>query len=124
MIKVQTIYRIQSIKRESLWYSIDGKFEDRLKKITGQEIPMPFEKWRQLDKKVKLLSSVKNMEDFKNWFTKDQIYKMFNSGYSLFQYEVSDTIELPKGEILFDLNNWVLNSKEIQNDILKLYEND
>lgn len=116
--KTKTLYRIQSIKQESLWYSIDGKFEDKLKKITGQEIPMPFEKWRQLDQKVKLLSSVKNMEDFKNWFTKDQIYKMFNSGYSLFKYEVTDPIVLPRGEVLFDLNNSVIECVEIQNIML------
>lgn len=116
--KTKTLYRIQSIKQESLWYSIDGKFEDKLKKITGQEIPMPFEEWRQLDQKVKLLSSVKNMEDFKNWFTKDQIYKMFNSGYSLFKYEVTDPIVLPRGEVLFDLNNSVIECVEIQNIML------
>ena len=45
------IYRIQSLKKESLWYSFDGKFEDKIKSITGQSIPMPWEDFRQLNDK-------------------------------------------------------------------------
>lgn len=58
------IYRIQSIKKESLWYSFNGKFEDKLKSITGQSMPMPWEEFRQLDDKIKLLSSVKDIQMF------------------------------------------------------------
>ena len=34
--EVMKLYRIQSIKRESLWYSFDGKFKDKLKEITKE----------------------------------------------------------------------------------------
>lgn len=114
------LYRIQSIHKESLWYSFDGKFKDKLKDITGQEVPMPWEDFRQAEKKVKLLSSVENLEMFPNWFSKSQINKLFNSGYSLFEYEVDKGIYLPKGEVLFDFNK-VISSNEIQMDILKSY---
>ena len=115
-----TLYRIQSIKRESLWYSFDGEFKDRLSKITGQSIPMPFQIERQSNKNQKLLSAVENIEMFPNWFSKDQIEKLFNSGYSLFMYEVDKGIYLPKGEVVFDYNK-VISSKEVQQDILKVY---
>lgn len=115
------LYRIQSIRKESLWYSFDGKFKDKLKDITGQEVPMPWEDFRQAEKKVKLLSSVERLEMFPNWFSKDQINKLFNSGYSLFEYEVDKGFYLPKGEVLFDFNK-VISSNEIQMDILKSYD--
>ena len=115
------LYRIQSIRKESLWYSFDGKFKDKLKDITGQEVPMPWEDFRQAEKKVKLLSSVESLEMFPNWFSKDQINKLFNSGYSLFEYEVDKGIYLPKGEVLFDFNK-VISSNEIQMEILKSYD--
>jgi|SRR5690625_923179 len=123
IIKKETmkLYRIQSIKRESLWYSFDGKFEDKLKEITGEEIPMPWEEFRQIDNKLKLLSSVKDLKMLPNWFSEDHIRRLFNSGYSLFEYEVNDFIELTFGEVLFDYNT-VLSSKEIQEDILKIYK--
>src|SRR5699024_3410162 len=119
--EVMKLYRIQSVKNESLWYSFDGKFKDRLKDITGEEIPMPWEEFRQIDNKLKLLSSVKDLNMFPNWFSEDHIKKLFNSGYSLFEYEVNNFIELTFGEVLFDYNA-VLSSKEIQEDILKIYK--
>lgn len=115
-----TLYRIQSIRRESLWYSFDGEFKDRLSKITGQSIPMPFEEARQSDISLKLLSAVEDIQMFPNWFSKDQIEKLFNSGYSLFKYEVDKCIYLPKGEVVFDYNQ-AISSQEIQQDILKVY---
>ena len=115
------LYRIQSIKNESLWYSFDGKFKDKLKEITGEEIPMPWEEFRQIDNKLKLLSSVKDLKMFPNWFSEEHVRRLFNSGYSLFEYEVNDFIELPFGEVIFNYNT-VLYSKEIQEDILKVYE--
>lgn len=115
-----TLYRIQSIRRESLWYSFDGEFKDRLSKITGQSIPMPFEEARQSDNSLKLLSAVEDIQMFPNWFSKDQIEKLFNSGYSLFKYEVDKCIYLPKGEVVFDYNQ-AISSQEIQQDILKVY---
>lgn len=115
------LYRIQSIKNESLWYSFDGKFKDKLNEITGDEIPMPFEEFRQADEKVKLLSSVADIHAFPNWFTNEQIMKLFNSGYSLFEYDVDKCIYLPKGEVLFDYNK-VNSVKEIQSEIIKIYK--
>ena len=115
--EVMKLYRIQSIKRESLWYSFDGKFKDRLKDITGEEIPMPWEEFRQIDNKLKLLSSVKDLNMFPNWFSEEQINKLFNSGYSLYKYDVPEIIELPKGECLFDYNK-VINCEEVQSSIL------
>lgn len=114
------LFRIQSIRKESLWYSFDGKFKDKLKDITGQEVPMPWEEFRQKDSEIKLLSSVEDIQMFPNWFTKDQVEKLFNSGYSLFEYEVDKGIYLPKGEILFDYNK-VISCKEIQKEILDVY---
>lgn len=111
------IYRIQSLKKESLWYSFEGKFEDKIKSITGQSIPMPWENFRQLNDKIKLLSSVKDIQMFPHWFSKEQINKLFNSGYSLYKYDVPEIIELPKGECLFDYNK-VINCKEVQSSIL------
>lgn len=111
------IYRIQSLKKESLWYSFDGKFEDKIKSITGQSIPMPWEEFRQLDDKIKLLSSVKDIQMLPHWFSEEQINKLFNSGYSLFKYDVPEIIELPKGECLFDYNK-VINCEEVQSSIL------
>lgn len=115
------LYRIQSIQKESLWYSFDGKFTDKLKDITGQEVPMPWEDFRQAEEKVKLLSSVESLEMFPNWFSKKQIEKLFNSGYSLFEYEVEKGIYLPKGEVLFDFDK-VISFNEIQMEILKSYD--
>ena len=117
---MKTLFRIQSLKRESLWYSFDGKFEDRLIDITGQTLPMPFEEFRQLDKNSKLLSSVEDIKMFPNWFTPEQIEKLFNSGYSLFKYNVEKAIYLPKGEVLFDFNNDVISCEEVMDDILNI----
>ena len=114
------IYRIQSLKKESLWYSFDGKFEDKIKSITGQSIPMPWEEFRQLDDKIKLLSSVKDIQMFPHWFSEEQINKLFNSGYSLYKYDVPEIIELPKGECLFDYNK-VNSCEEIQSSILDVF---
>src|SRR5690606_9083287 len=120
MKQQKTLYRIQSIRGESLWYSFDGKFEDRLFKITEQSIPMPFDYDRQSDKSLKLLSAVEDIQMFPNWFSKEQIEKLFNSGYSLFKYEVDKCIYLPKGEVVFDYNT-AISSLEVQEDILKVY---
>ncbi len=114
------LYRIQSLNNESMWYSFDGKFTDKIKNITGQSIPMPFEEFRQKNKKVKLLSSVDDMMMFPNWFAKQQIERLFNSGYSLFEYKVDSCICLPKGETLFDFNR-VISRKEIQKDIVDVF---
>lgn len=118
------LFRIQSIRKESLWYSFDGKFKDKLKEITGQEVPMPFDKKRKSlrikDPKVKFLSAVEDIKMFPNWFSKEQIEMLFNSGYSLFEYEVENGIYLPKGEVLFDYNK-VISSKEIQKEIINGY---
>lgn len=114
------IYRIQSLKKESLWYSFDGKFEDKIKSITGQSVPMPWEGFRQLDDKIKLLSSVKDIQMFPHWFNEEQINKLFNSGYSLYKYDVPEIIELPKGECLFDYNK-VIKCEEIQSSILDVF---
>lgn len=114
------VFRIQSLKKESLWYSFDGKFKDKLKDITGQEVPMPWENFRQENNKIKLLSSVEDIKMFPNWFSKEQIEMLFNSGYSLFEYEVDKGIYLPKGEVLFDYNK-VISCKEIQKEILNGY---
>ena len=117
---IMKLFRIQSLKKESLWYSFDGKFKDKLKDITGQEVPMPWEDFRQENNKLKLLSSVEDIKMLPNWFTKEQIEMLFNSGYSLFEYEVDKGIYLPKGEVLFDYNK-VISCKEIQKEILNGY---
>src|SRR5690625_7966191 len=103
IIKKETmkLYRIQSIKRESLWYSFDGKFEDKLKEITGEEIPMPWEEFRQIDNKLKLLSSVKDLKMLPKWFSEDHISRLFNSGYYMFDYIINDFIVFTLGVILF-----------------------
>lgn len=115
------LYRIQSIHQESLWYSFDGKFTDRIRKITGQSIPMPWEEMRQADNSKKLLSSVEDIQMFPYWFSAEQIEKMFNAGYSLFEFEVDGGLYLPKGEVLFD-NNRVISCREVQEEILKVYK--
>lgn len=74
------VYRIQSLKKESLWYSFDGKFEDKIKSITGQSIPMPWEDFRQSNDKIKLLSSVKDIQMFPHWFSEEQINKLLIRG--------------------------------------------
>lgn len=116
---METIFRIQSIRNESLWYSFDGKFTDRIKKITGQSIPMPFDKKRETVGKVKLLSAVADINNLPLWFSSQQIEKLFNNGYSLFEYQVENYLTLPKGEILFDYNKAI--KKENQDLILKVY---
>ena len=114
------LYRIQSRFNESMWYSFKGKYTNRFEELTGQFVPMPFEEFRQLEKSIKLLSSVEDIEMFPNWFSKKQIDLLFNSGYSLFKYDVNSGIHLPKGEVLFDFNK-VNSMEEIQNDILRIY---
>lgn len=69
---------------------------------------------------MKLLSSVDDMMMFPNWFAKQQIERLFNSGYSLFEYKVDSCIYLPKGETLFDFNR-VISRKEIQKDIVDVF---
>ena len=78
---------------------------------------MLFRSFRQLNDKIKLLSSVKDIQMFPHWFSKEQINKIFNSGYSLYKYDVPEIIELPKGECLFDYNK-VINCEEVQSSIL------
>lgn len=119
---MKTLYRIQSLKRESLWYSFDGKFKDNLKEITGQSIPMPFDESRESNDSEKLLSAVEDINNLPLWFSKDQIFKLFNSGYSLFRYEVDNGIYLPKGEVVFDYNK-ALKCDEVQNLIFDVYGN-
>ena len=114
------LFRIQSRFGESLWYDLDGKFTDKIKNITGQSIPMPWEDMRQSDPKMKLLSSVEDINMFPYWFNKDQIIKMFNSGYSLFEYDVDKCMYLSNGETLFDLNT-INSSIEIQDEIKKVF---
>ena len=113
------LYRIQSLSRKSLWYTFDGKFKDNLVSITGQTIPMPWEEMRQADPKVKLLSSVLDINMFPFWFTKRQINMLFNSGYSLFEYMVESGICMPKGEVLFDYNK-VISMQENMDLILNV----
>src|SRR5690606_23247740 len=116
---MKTVYRIQSIRNESLWYTFNGEFTDRIKKITGQSIPMPYDKARETTGEIKLLSAVADIHNLPLWFSKDQIDKLFNSGYSLFEYQVEDFLTLPKGEILFDFNKAV--GVENQSLILDIY---
>jgi len=81
---------------------------------------MPWEDFRQLNDKIKLLSSVKDIQMFPHWFSKEQIDKFFNSGYSLYRYDVPEIIELSKGECLFDYNK-VINCEEAQSSILDVF---
>lgn len=98
--ELKIIYRIQTIDNDGMWYSIDGTFTDRLKEITGQSMPM--ERCYFRENYANLLSGVKDLDSLYLWFSKEQITKLLNSGYSLYKYKVEEYITLENGEVLFD----------------------
>ncbi len=101
---MKVLYRIQDENAESMWYNIDGKFVDKIREITGQEIPMSFDYSRIKDKNTKLISSVEDVNMFPNWFSKEQIIALCNNGFRLYEYRVDKCFYYPKDEVLFDLN--------------------
>lgn len=82
-------YRIGTDSKEGLWYNKDGTFSGIIHNeftwLNASSLQMPHEP--QL---VGYLSVADSLEHLYQWFTKDEILKLQNMGFSIFEYDATD----------------------------------
>jgi hypothetical protein len=86
----QLYYRVQQEDNtQGLWYNRDGTFNNRIvtpeyNYLKAHSVPMSFDKeiaggW---------LSAVKNIKTLDNWFSKDELEKLKEQGFYVFEFKV------------------------------------
>lgn len=93
-------YRVSNTATEQgLWYDFKGNFTGLIHSefnfCMNSKLPMPFDK-----DIVGWLSATETLEDLFNWFSKDDILRLEEHGYSVSIYEAS--------ECRFHNNHWII----------------
>lgn len=82
-------YRVGTENKQGLWYDCDGKFtgliHEKFKFCGASELQMPFEK-----ELVGYLSVADSLEHLYSWFTKHEILKLQELGFSILEYKASN----------------------------------
>ena len=88
--KSKAFYRVANNKtQQGLWYDFEGNFtgniHNKFKFCKNNKLPMPY------DESIKgWLSATDTLDDLYNWFTKEDIIKLSDSGYSVVIYEATE----------------------------------
>ena len=82
-------YRIGVDTEEGLWYNKSGEFTGLIYReynwIGASQLIMPFEQ-----ELVGFISVANSLEHLYQWFTKDEILKLQNIGFSIYEYYSED----------------------------------
>jgi len=86
---MKTFYRVCSIDSlQGLWYDFDGNFtgliHDKFNFCANHELRMDFD-----PELVGWLSAVEELEHLWQWFSKDDVKKLQEHGYYIYQFEAS-----------------------------------
>jgi hypothetical protein len=82
----KTFYRVGTDSTEGLWYNKNGEFtgliHDEFKWINASNLIMPFEQ-----ELVGYLSVADSLEHLYQWFSKEELIKLKEIGFKIFEYE-------------------------------------
>src|SRR6478735_3708393 len=75
--------------QQGLWYDFDGNFtgliHDRFAFCTNSKLAMDFD-----EELVGWLSATETLEDLWKWFTREDVEKLQDHGWFIFEYEATD----------------------------------
>lgn len=115
-MEVKTIYRIENPEHmNGMWYNKNGIFMKNIHILCpngiAKDFPMPLNlDLHRKDGKI-WNSGGKSIENMNQWFTIEDAKSLYNNGFKLFEFEVSEYNELEM-EILFTRDG-ILSKKEI-----------
>jgi hypothetical protein len=82
-------YRIGAEDKKGLWYNTDGTFSGAIHKeftwLNASNLNMPFE-----NELIGYISVADSLEHLYQWFTKQEILKLQEQGFSILEYKASD----------------------------------
>ena len=82
-------YRIGSIDSIGLWYNKDGSYtgliHNEFNWLNASKLEMPFDK-----ELVNYISVADSLEHFYQWFNREEILKLQDLGFSIFEYSAID----------------------------------
>lgn len=85
----KTFFRIGTEDKEGLWYNNKGEHTGRIHSefsfCNASKMEMPLD-----EKLVGFLSAAESMKDLFKWFTKEEIIKLQEKGFHVYEYESSD----------------------------------
>ena len=87
---MKTFFRIcNPATQQGLWYDFNGEFtgliHERFNFCTNSKLAMDFD-----EELVGWLSAVETLEDLWKWFTREDVEKLQNHGWYIFEYEATD----------------------------------
>lgn len=86
---MKTFYRVGTESNEGLWYNQDGTFSgiihDEFKWVGASGLLMPFEQ-----ELVGYLSVADSIEHLYTWFSIEELVKLRETGFKIFEYEAID----------------------------------
>lgn len=113
----KTIFRIEHpVDRNGMWYNKDGVYQKTIDILCpygiAKDIPMPLN--LELHRKDGLVwtSGGKSIQNMNEWFAPQDAVNLMNSGFKLFEFEVTMYQEL-EHEILY-CREGIISQKEIQ----------
>lgn len=86
------IYRIENtITNHGMWYKEDGTYDPFILKLTeGKSKHLPMEHHeRYSEGGIKWFSGCDSVEMLKQWFSKQDVFELLQSGYGLYEFECS-----------------------------------
>ncbi|MDU1892955.1 MAG: hypothetical protein E6767_19925 [Dysgonomonas sp.] len=102
-METKRFYRVANIiNNQGLWYDMDGNFtgliHSKFNFCTNHNLEMPYD-----ENVIGYLSAADNLEDVSKWFTKDDIRRLEEYDYHLFEY-ISDDYKFYNG-------HWLISQK-------------
>jgi hypothetical protein len=120
-MELRRIYRIENpIHMDGMWYTKDGIYRKTIDILCpngkAKEFPMPLDLEHHKKSGFDWQSAGKSVEDMNFWFTSEDALSLYNNGFRLFEFEVTEFQEL-ENEILFHRGG-VITQKEIPLDVV------
>lgn len=118
------LYRIEHKETKAgMWHNYDGSYNGIIKTLTeGKSKNVPMNKIKEQSKDgKKWFSSVSNLDQLLEWFSRKDIEELVSLGYQLYEIECSECNRVAKGEILFTRES-VTSMKEISLTDMVEYE--
>lgn len=87
---MKKFYRVcNPASQQGLWYDFDGTFtgliHDRFSFCSNSKLAMDFD-----EELVGWLSATETLEDLWKWFTREDVLRLQNHGWYIFEYEATD----------------------------------
>ena len=103
-MSTKTLFRLERKSGDGMWYNADGTFNPSIRTICpgsiNATIPMDYSELYKRDGKV-WNSACDNLDSLYAWFPKKDMIKLVDNGFMLFEYVVTNWVEIEKGEIIF-----------------------